>query len=161
MIPKVISIHAVVVLVLAFSVLFRLTLPCYVYISKIWEQYCQIYFQSDFILQIIFWYIWFFLFFFRSSCKSTKSFSIYKSTLWIQETNWTLTSWSYWTYGYFKSYFWGPFLNYFTKETNQKSFLEAKNEAIKNLRKPKKNTLHCHTLLLVVFIWIHVCSENL
>ena len=103
----------------------------------------------------------FFSFFYRSSCKSSKSFSIYKSTLWIQETNWTFTSWSYWTYGYFKSYFWGPLLNYFIKETNQKSFLEAKNEAINNLRKPKKNKLHCHTLLLVVFIRIRVCSENL
>ena len=143
-------------MVLAFSVFFRLTLPCYVYISKIWEQYCQIYFRSDFILQIIFWYMYLYIFsfFYRSSCKSSKSFSIYKSTLWIQETNWTFTSWSYWTYGYFKSYFWGPFLNYFTKETNQKSFLEAKNEV-------KTNTLHCHTLLLVVFIRIHVCSENL
>ena len=54
MILKVISFHAVVVLVLAFSVLFRLTLPCYVYISKIWAQYCHIYFRSDFILQIVF-----------------------------------------------------------------------------------------------------------
>ena len=102
--------------------------------------------MQDWVFRLGFWYI-FFPLFFRSSCKSTKSFSIYKSTLWIQETNWTFTSWSYWTYGYFKSYFWGPFLNYFTKETNQKSFLEAKNEAINNLRKAKKNKLHCHNFL--------------